>query len=146
MHHKLHHKFYLWSNTQHVHGSHEKPCCQIQKFLPTRSQQTCSNTVTVLHCSVNVGRVHLIGHKQFLISFFQCVYTHTYMNLFFGFHVICNTLYEYKHLHSYHTVLCSLQVQSFCLPKISSLHNIIHEQKCFPISMLKPLNKIFMLY
>jgi len=29
--------------------------------------------VTVLHCSVNVGRVHHSGNEQFLISFIQCV-------------------------------------------------------------------------
>jgi len=72
-----------------------------------------------------------------------------YMCLFLGLHVICYTLYEYKHLHSYHItclVLCSLQVQSVCLPNIPSLHTIIQEQKSFPISILKPLNKIFMLY
>lgn len=76
-------------HNMNIYSSHEKPCCQLQKFLPTGSQQTWSSTVTVLHCSINVGRV-LSGDEQSLISFFQYIYIYTH--LFFGLHVICYTI------------------------------------------------------
>jgi hypothetical protein len=49
--------------------------------------------------------------------------------------------------HSKWLTLCSLQVQSFCLPNTPSLHKIIHYQKSsLPISKSRSLSKMIISY
>ena len=139
---------YLWTKTQneHIyiflvkkHVVHYSTSSQLvaKKKLKQRSG-------LVLHYWAMVGTVHCSGDRQLHICFFQYLYT-------FDLLVVCSMLVCINiNLNTSHTtrlMLCSLQVQSFCLPNTPSLHKIIHYQKSsLPISKSWSLSKIIMSY
>jgi hypothetical protein len=116
----LHTVVYLWTKIQN------KQTCQLHYFLPTGSQQNWSNTVDL--CYTTQQRLEQSTAMGQAASYtLPSVLIHTWS---FGC-VLHATVCIYKHLNTSHTtwlVLCSLQVQPFCLPNNPSLHKIIHYQ------------------
>ena len=129
-----------------THTSCEKTCCQLQYFVPTGSQKKTEATQRTCATLLSNGWNSPLQWGQVASYTLPSALIHIWS---FGC-VLFASLYKYKHLYTSHTtwlMLCSLQVQSFCLPNTPNLHKIIHYQKSsLPISKSRSLSKTIMSY